>query len=184
MSRIGFLESENCELKFKLTSLSSIPISPVQQFHTPRNSNPRVIRDLDLGEAKQPTPIVIPDESQPEADAEETQSGDWFIVKNKNNKVVKKLWKPNMNNPVGNSAVHKKRNKTQPNGNKKRNQNRNFNRRNNSNRFDNHINRENMSNDHHFYNNQPQVNDLLVNLTNFLMHQTRQPMPIYRNHFC
>lgn len=170
VARIGLLEHEKSELKSQLTSLSSAA-SPVQRFHTPRNVNPREFPDL--SEATQPETIVIPDETL-------SDEGKWVTVKNKNNRVVKKLWKSNNVNPVGNSGPSR----TQTNGNKnrnnKRNHHRNSNCRDNFKRFDYRNNRNDMGYNN-ANNNHPHVNDLLVNLTNFLMHQTRQPMPIYRN---
>lgn len=181
VNRVTVLETENCELKSKCASLSHIPSSPVQQFMTPL---PTVIRHhVPPKSIPMQQDFLNGEPSLEEADVPD--EGEWVTVVNKRNKIVKKYWKANNNNieiPVGKNANYKSQKATQNNRNNNRNFNRNNGRRRNSNRNFNSNDRSNHGNSGQLGNNY-QFGQLLNGLSNFLMLQTRQQMPIYQNRF-
>lgn len=117
-SRISSLESENKDLKATVLVLST-PKSPVQSFFTPTPST--VVKPRSVG--TRPSPVVksLQFNDAPESD------GEWIIVKNDKNRVIKKVWQSNNFNL--NDVVHK--NKPKRNNNRNRKRNRNANDRNN-----------------------------------------------------
>lgn len=184
VSRVVDLETENIELKSKLTSSSYTQDSPVQQFLTPHHT---AIRNHNI----RPRPIFedVLAEEPPEADIPE--GGEWVTVVNRKNRIIKKFWKASKdinhinhinNNPVGNDAQSKTQKATQDNrGNNRNNDRRNGRKRSNNRNFGPHK-RFNHGQSSHTGNNH-QMSQLLNGLSNFLMLQTRQPMPIYQNRY-
>lgn len=188
ISRVNSLENENRELRTQLNSVVPVPISQ------PVSHDPPVI----------PEPIVT--EADPTPDEPNSGDGEWVTVVNKRNRIIKKTWKNehkpdeyvnskkrrNFNRPnIGNNNGHpnsRNRSNTCVSRNKRRNSN--FVR--DENRYSHPQPHTNLGvypqhGNHGFgyadnHHNSGQMSQLVNNLSNFLIQQTRQ-VPIYRNRF-
>lgn len=177
VSRVDELESENKVLKSLLTPVS-VQQSPSPNFHTPR----QIISHEPVNSSR----FLLIEEVEPNpetSEASNNEEGEWIVVKNKNNKIIKKCWKSihkNHVHPVGNKNEkindNLKRNKTLSNN---RSNNR---RRNNHRRLNRHqANQMNSRRAHSSHSLAPQ-NNLINDLTNFLMFQQfRRNPPLLQN---
>lgn len=184
LGRVRTLETENRDLKLQLQT------SCTQQQQTPVTSKQQQTA---------PISIVIPDDAgsqnEPVSVPTEPDEGGWITVVNKRNRIVKKMWQNEkilekiLVNPVGiknkkNKTQRQTQRQTQPQ--RRSNNRRNYGQNDHGNRR--FVDRSQVPQGHRPFNrpeNQhpQQMNRILSDISNFLLSQTRQQMPIYQNRF-
>lgn len=170
--KISVLEKENEDLKATISSLST-PSSPAQHFFTPKPTTvvkPKVVKENPL------QPVV---RSLQFSDAAKSNEGQWIIVKNEKDKVIKKIWKNSSEHSSENkSSSINNNNNNHRNDNRNRNKNRNKKRKfkRNNNDVRNNTRHHHQNNNNGFRDNQNELLDnLMTNLSDFLMHRNMGP---------